>query len=389
MQNVNQGKTIAAADARQNTSGQTMRCAAESEALLHIFDAALPLAESSEALIAKFGSEVQPDSLDAREGLRLRLALANLLGPLNDLECCSEHTPFQREAATLLGFYLHMISRSFEVRFSRIVGTDFRIVTDAPRSSERYERLQDLRKHLRTSLSVLSPVATEDRTYASDQSGGVNYRMAANRKTLGLLIVIGILFSVGSVAAAIWAQAAAGQISTVCTDNICHTTHPLLYTVTAAVELSAPALLGAGVIVILGSLIVSRLLVGTSLRRMPSRGGILLAPRARALTKWLVWVPACVLIAASAASILYLSNPASAPHLVCSSDARCAPSDNYAFFENLHLLAPAILLAGLTCVFAAVLLRSIPQVDPDVFETAEGSQHNRHPSDPSAFMRPA
>ena len=384
MQNIDHGQS---AHARRSITGWSRQCVAESEALLRILDLSLPLAESSEFLIAKFSGDGQPDSLDAREGLRLRLALVNLLGPLNDLRCCSEHSSLQGETSILLNFYLQMISRSFEVRFSRIVGGNFRIA-NATRNSARYEKLQSLRDDLRTSLSAISSEAVGGGVYVSDQPVNADYRAAGNQTALKALAVIGVLFIVSSVAGTIWAQSTDIQSTLVCDNVGCHTDQQLLYMAVTAMEASAAGLLAAGVVWLLGALMVSRLLMSVSLRQVPSRGSNEFTIRPKEFTRWLVWLPACVILAASAAGILYLSDPASTPHSVCSSDAKCTISSNYEFVENLSFLTPGIIVAGLTCLLAGVLMRTFPRADSELFEIAEESRNPERRIDRSEYMRP-
>lgn len=136
-------------------SKATPGCTAESQSLLALLNEALVAAKSADDLLAVADSEGRPESEDARLGLHLRFTFVNLQQSLAELKCCPEHVVIQHEAATLLVFYLHMITRSFEVRYSLLARDQYVVLAHDPEKLTTLSRLMDLRNVLQGSLNVI------------------------------------------------------------------------------------------------------------------------------------------------------------------------------------------------------------------------------------------
>jgi hypothetical protein len=366
------------------------QCEAESRALLHIIDEGIVLANAAEDLLAKFGSDTAPGAADARFGLQLRLAFVNLLGPLKDLHCCPEHTVIQNRASELLNFYLHMITRSFELRFSLVSQQDYTILGRDYHASSTYLKLMALRSELGDSLADAEPGTIRLTAPAESGEPGIaspprelQYRRPGSSASFVALAAFGVLFVAASIVGASWAQSASTGLGATCGDLGCQSSEPFLYTAITAAQLAAPPMLAAGVIWAMAALLMSRLIVGVRVSRRPARTGGLLSVRVKTLA---AWMPAVLLLAASMIGILYVSSPTFMPGAHCVG-GQCTVPDNYAFIELVHLLAPAALLAGLICLLIVLLVRSIPQAD--TLDIGPDTPRAARATDATAFMRPA
>ena len=323
-------------------------CAAEAQALIGIIGQAVPLVESAEALISKFSEEDRPTSDDAREGLRIRLRFVNLLGPLNELRCCPEHALVQSEMARLFTFYLHMITRSFEIRFSTLGRIEYEISTAHSTTTTRYARLLGLRASLVESLDSFPALRAEDSPMQTKQLAP----QEADRRVLLGLIVAGLIVVMLSIVTVIWQSSAAQNISFTCGDLGCQASDPGLYFLTTAALLFAPALLAAGALAAVIAFGMTRLLVSARLyRKTANTTGFRMA---------VIWAPGIVLTAVSTLALLYISQASKSPGALCMA-GKC--TDEYAFTVLLHTLAPASLLTGIVCLLIAALSRTLPHAD--------------------------
>ncbi|UFS58190.1 hypothetical protein [Subtercola endophyticus] len=329
-----------------------LQCVAEAQSLLKILDQAVPLVESAEALIAKLSAEERPTSDNARDGLRLRLRFVELLGPLNELRC-PEHADIRNETARFFTFYLHMITRSFEVRFSTLGRTEYEIVNAPSTAPTRYARLLGLRASLVESLEDLPELRAEDSPATPElpAPGEVDRRIPFGLIALGLIVVV------LSILAVIWQSSAAQKVSFTCGDLGCQASDPGLYFLTTAALLFAPTLLAAGAISAVISFGMTRLLVSKRLSRKPATAN---GAWLRFLPMAVSWAPGIVLTAVSAIAMLYISQASKSPGALCLAGS-C--TDEYAFTETLHTLAPAGLLTGITCLLVVALGRALPRAD--------------------------
>ncbi|CAN5352558.1 hypothetical protein BH09ACT6_BH09ACT6_00330 [soil metagenome] len=145
------------AQIQSGQSGHAVRgCTAGSQALLEILNEVLVAAQSTEMLLAAVDRDGRPASEDARLGLHLRFTFVSLQHSLADLKCCSDHAAIQDEAATLLIFYLHMITRSFEVRFSTLAREQYAVLAHDPEKQTTHSKLLRLRNTLQDSLNGIA-----------------------------------------------------------------------------------------------------------------------------------------------------------------------------------------------------------------------------------------
>ncbi|MGN6427602.1 MAG: hypothetical protein ACTHMF_12350 [Leifsonia sp.] len=119
--------------------------------LLQLLDELLDAAAQADALLARWKEASGPRQSDARDGLKIRVRLAELEHQLADVVCFPSDENTRQRSQLIVAFYEHLLKQAVDAQFSHLPNSAFTIRRDDTREGG-YGELVQMRDELRTSI---------------------------------------------------------------------------------------------------------------------------------------------------------------------------------------------------------------------------------------------